>query len=103
MHLQVNREKSAVAPVEKRSFLDHRLLPDGRLGLAPKSLARAKKRRRRITKRNRGIASGRMISQANAFPLGRVTYVRHAPCKRELRRLDQWRRQRLRLRAHQAR
>ena len=96
LHLQVNREKSAVAPVEKRSFLGHRLLPDGRLGLAPKSLARAKKRLRQITKRNRGISFGRMISEANAFLSGWVTYFRHARCKRELRRLDQWLRQRLR-------
>ena len=66
------------------------------MGLASKSLARAKKRRRQITKRNRGISLGRMISEANAFLSGWVTYFRHAQCKRELRRLDQWLRQRLR-------
>jgi RNA-directed DNA polymerase len=53
LRLKVNRAKSAVAPVMERSFLGHRLLPGGRLGLAPKSLDRAKERLRRITRRNR--------------------------------------------------
>ena len=56
LRLKVNRAKSAAAPVMERSFLGHRLLPGGRLGLAPKSLVRAKVRLRRITRRNRGIA-----------------------------------------------
>ncbi|WP_261339220.1 reverse transcriptase domain-containing protein, partial [Singulisphaera acidiphila] len=37
LHLRVNREKSAVAFVEDRKFLGHRLLRGGRLGIAPKS------------------------------------------------------------------
>ena len=67
LRLEVNTSKSAVAPVGERSFLGHRLLPGGRLGLAPKSLARAKDRLRRITQRNRGIALERMIAEANSF------------------------------------
>ena len=51
LRLKVNVAKSAVAPVGERSFLGHRLLPGGRLGLAPKSLERAKDRLRRITRR----------------------------------------------------
>src|SRR5439155_8804614 len=39
---RVNREKSAVAPIEDRKFLGHRLLRGGTLGIAPKSLERAK-------------------------------------------------------------
>jgi RNA-directed DNA polymerase len=34
LRLKVNRKKSAVAPTKERSFLGHRLLPGGRLGLA---------------------------------------------------------------------
>ena len=37
LRLKVNRAKSAVAPVMERSFLGHRLLPGGRLGLARKA------------------------------------------------------------------
>ena len=60
LRLGVNRDKSAdfgelsraVAPVVERKFLGHRLLPGGRLGIAPKSLDRAKERVRQITRRN---------------------------------------------------
>ena len=40
--------------VEERKFLGHRLLRAARLGIAPKSLERAKDRIREITRRNRG-------------------------------------------------
>ncbi len=96
LHLQLNRDKSAVAPVGERSFLGHRLLRGGRLGIAPKSLARAKHRLRRITKRNRGISLARMIAEVNAFMAGWVTYFRHAHCKSHLQRLDEWIRRKLR-------
>ena len=77
LRLKVNRTKSAVAPVMERSFLGHRLLPGGRLGLAPKSLDRAKERLRRITRRNRGISLERMVAEVNSFTTGWVTYFRH--------------------------
>ena len=96
LHLEVNREKSAVAPVGERSFLGHRLLWDGRLGIAPKSLDRVRQRLRRITKRNRGISLARMIAEVNAFLAGWVGYFRHAHCKRHLQRLDEWIRRKLR-------
>jgi RNA-directed DNA polymerase len=96
LRLRVNAQKSAVAPVWERSFLGHRLLSDGRLGLAPKSLDRAKERLRRITRRNRGIALARMISEVNGFTTGWVTYFRHAACKGALRDLDEWLRRKLR-------
>jgi RNA-directed DNA polymerase len=96
LHLKVNREKSAVAPVGERKFLGHRLLPDGSLGIAPESLARVKARIRQITKRNRGVALAQMITELNAFLSGWVTYFRRARCKSHLRRLDEWIRHKLR-------
>ncbi len=96
LHLQLNRDKGAVAPVGERAFLGHRLLRGGRLGIAPKSLARAKHRLRRITKRNRGISLARMIAEVSAFMAGWVTYFRHAHCKSHLQRLDEWIRRKLR-------
>ena len=96
LHLQVNREKSAVAPVAERTFLGHRLLPDGSLGIAPASLARAKQRIRQITRRNRGVSLARMISELNSFLAGWVTYFRHARCQSHLQRLDGWIRRKLR-------
>src|SRR5262245_20194036 len=96
LRLKVNRAKSAVAAVEERSFLGYRLLPGGRLGLAPKSLTRVKERLRGITRRNRGIALERMIGEVNSFIIGWVTYFRHAACKQTLTDLDEWLRRKLR-------
>jgi RNA-directed DNA polymerase len=96
LHLRVNREKSAVAFCEERKFLGHRLLAGGKLGIAPKSLERAKQRIREITGRNRGIGLERMIEELNSFLPGWVTYFRHAACKGHLQGLDGWVRRRLR-------
>ena len=96
LHLRVNREKSAVASIEERKFLGHRLLGGGKLGIAPKSLERAKARIRAITRRNRGISLDRMIRELNSFLTGWVTYFRHAACKTHLTELDGWIRRKLR-------
>ena len=96
LHLRVNQQKSAVAPVGERQFLGHRLGKGGSLGIAPKSLARAKDRLRRITQRNRGISLERMTAEVNAFTTGWVTYFRHAQSQYALRNLDGWLRRKLR-------
>lgn len=67
LRLRVNREKSAVAFVQERKFLGHRLLAGGKLGIAPVSLQRAKNRIRQITRRNRGVELKRMIAELNSF------------------------------------
>jgi len=96
LRLRVNREKSGVAPVWERKFLGYRLLPGGRLGLAPESLKRAKARIRQITRRNRGISLEGMVHELNSFLTGWVTYFRYAECGSHLRSLDQWTRRKLR-------
>jgi RNA-directed DNA polymerase len=96
LRLRVNRTKSAVAQVSERKFLGYRLLPDGRLAIAPVSLERAKGRIREITRRNRGISLEQMISELNSFLTGWVTYFRYASAREHLRRLDEWIRRRLR-------
>lgn len=96
LRLRVNRGKSAVAYIEERKFLGHRLLGGGKLGIAPRSLERAKDRIRQITRRNRGISLGRMIGELNSFLTGWVTYFRYAACKSHLADLDGWVRRKLR-------
>jgi len=96
LRLRVNREKSAVAYVEERKFLGHRLLAGGRLGIAPKSLDRMQERVREITRRNRGVSFERVIQELNGFLTGWVTYFRYAECKAHLQRLDEWIRKKLR-------
>jgi len=96
LHLRVNREKSAVAHVQERKFLGHRLLSGGGLGIAARSLGRAKGRIREITRRSRGISLERMVQELNSFLAGWVTYFRHAACKSHLTGLDGWIRRKLR-------
>ena len=96
LRLRVNWEKSAVAYVAERQFLGYRLLRDGRLGIASRSLERAKRRIREITRRNRGVSIERMIRELNSYLTGWVTYFRYAACKTHLQRLDEWIRRKLR-------
>jgi RNA-directed DNA polymerase len=96
LRLRVNREKSAVAPVEERQFLGHRLRNDGELGVAPKSVVRVKERIRQITRRNRGIEIGVMVGELNSYLTGWVTYFRFAKCKTLLHELAGWVRRKLR-------
>ena len=96
LRLRVNRQKSAAAAVGERKFLGYRLLGDGTLTLAPKSLDRAKDRIRDITRRNRGVSFERMIGNLNSFLSGWVTYFRHAKAKSVLAELDSWIRRKLR-------
>jgi RNA-directed DNA polymerase len=96
LRLRVNWEKSAVTRVEKRQFLGYRILWDGRLAIAPRSLKRVKRRIREITRRNRGVSLERMMWELNSYLTGWVTYFRHAACKGHLQRLDEWIRRKLR-------
>jgi RNA-directed DNA polymerase len=96
LRLRVNQEKSAAAPVQERQFLGYRILWDGRLVIAPRSLERAKRRIRQITRRNRGISLEQMIRELNSYLTGWMTYFRYAACKSHLQRLDEWIRRKLR-------
>lgn len=96
LKLRVNREKRAVAYVGDRKFLGYRLLAGGRLTVAPKSWERFKERIRAITRRNRGVAAERIISELNSFTTGWVTYFRLAECKTRLRDMDEWMRHKVR-------
>ena len=96
LRLRVNRVKSAVAPVGERKFLGHRLLLNGKLGIAPKSIKRAKEKIRQITRRNRGVSLARVIVELNLFLVGWITYYRYAACRFDLQCLDEWLRRKLR-------
>lgn len=96
LKLRVNRDKSAVAPVGERKFLGHRLLLNGKLGISPKSIQRAKDKVRQITRRNRGVSFAQVIIELNLFLVGWLIYYRFAACRFELQCLDAWIRRKLR-------
>jgi RNA-directed DNA polymerase len=96
LQLRVNREKSAVANVGERKFLGHRLLLNGKLGITPKSIDRAKEKIRQITRRARGVSLAQVIVELNLFLVGWILYYRHAACRFQLQCLDEWIRRKLR-------
>jgi RNA-directed DNA polymerase len=96
LKLRVNREKSAVAPVRERKFLGHRLLRNGKLGISPKSIDRAKDKIREVTRRSRGVSLVQVITELNSFLSGWIIYYRFAAFRGELIRMDEWIRRRLR-------
>jgi RNA-directed DNA polymerase len=96
LRLRVNREKSAVAPVGERKFLGHRLLLNGKLGISPKSIQRAKEKIRQIARRNRGVSLTQVIIELNLFLVGWLTYYRYAAFRFELQCPDEWIRRKLR-------
>jgi len=96
LKLNVNRTKSAVAPVWERKFLGYRLLTGGKLGIAPQSVARVKEKVRQITRRNRGRSLGVVVLELNALIRGWVAYFRLAQAKGTMRDLDAWLRRKLR-------
>lgn len=96
LKLKVNQTKSAVAPVWERKFLGYRLLPEGKLGIAPQSVARLKEKLRHITKRNRGCSLEQIVSELNRLIRGWVAYFRLAQAKGTMRELDAWMRRKIR-------
>lgn len=96
LKLQVNRKKSACAPVNERQFLGYRLMPPGYLTIAPKSLRRMRRRVRELTYRNRGSSLARVIKELTQYLRGWLHYFKLAKAKSILRDLDSWIRRRLR-------
>ena len=96
LKLRVNQDKSAVAPVHERKFLGYRLLTQGVLTIAPKSLERVRGRIRLLTRRNRGRKLETVVRQLNEFLNGWVVYYRHAAMQAHLTDLDIWVRRKLR-------
>jgi RNA-directed DNA polymerase len=96
LKLRVNRDKSAVAPVQERKFLGYRLRAGGMLMIAPKSLERAHETIRRLTRRNRGRSLPQIIRELNKSLDGWVVYYRLAAMKAHLFHMDVWLRRKLR-------
>jgi len=96
LKLKLNEEKSAVAEVSTRKFLGYRILRDGRLVIAPKSLERAKDKIRKLTKRSRGKSLSTIIKELNIYLIGWVNYFGLSKSQSALQVLDMWIRRKLR-------
>jgi len=59
------------------------LLLNGKLGISPMSVKRAKEKIRQITRRNRGVSLVQVIVELNLFLIGWLNYYRYAACRFE--------------------
>jgi len=96
LKLKVNCTKSAVAAVGERKFLGYRITEEGRLEVAPASLARVRAALKAITSRRRGVSLERVIEQLNARTTGWVRYFALAYYADPFKGLDGWLRRKLR-------
>jgi RNA-directed DNA polymerase len=100
LKLKVNQAKSAVARPGQRKFLGfsftHEREPRRRI--APKAIARFKKRIRELTRRTRGISLAQMVKDTTTYLRGWLAYFGDCQTPSVLQRLEQWLRRRLRSR-----
>ncbi len=97
LKLKVNLEKSGVRRCDDVKFLGHTVMGDGKIRIADKSIESFKKKIREVTKRNRAIPLGRLISETNLVIQGWTTYFRKCNTWLSgLRDMDGWIRNRIR-------
>jgi len=99
LHLVINEEKSAVAPVWSRQFLGYAFWRHSgtvRLRVAPKSYQRLKERLRDMTPRVVGRNLAAIIERLTPQLRGWKAYFQFADGRDQMRRIDGWLRRRLR-------
>ena len=98
LRLRVNRDKSTVDRLWKRTFLGYTVTDQRRPRLkpAPSSIKRVKDRIREITHRGRGRNLQKVIEEISRYLRGWFGYFRLSSVKQTFDLLDQWIRRRLR-------
>lgn len=96
LKLPVNREKSGWGRPWERHMLGFRLLADGRIGIAPKSLERYREKVRRLWDARQSLTSKELVGQWMRYVRGWWNYFRLADVRDALGRLDGWVRRHMR-------
>jgi RNA-directed DNA polymerase len=98
LKLRVNESKSAVARPKERQFLGFSFTGgrEPKRRIAPKAVARFRKRIRELTRRTRGVSFRRMIDDVSVYVRGWRGYFEFCQTPSVLRDLDSWIRRRLR-------
>jgi len=98
LKLKVNQSKSKVDRPWRCKFLGFRIIvgKEAKRGVAPKSLARFKKRVRQLTCYRRGVTIEQMIEKLNRYLIGWRGYYGYCQTASVLVRLDSWIRRRFR-------
>ena len=98
LKLKVNEEKSAVGQPRERKFLGFSFTgeKEPRRRIAPKAIARFKKRIRELTRRTRGVSIEKMAEDVARYLRGWTSYFGKCQTPSVLRELEKWLRRRLR-------
>jgi RNA-directed DNA polymerase len=98
LKLKVNQAKSAVARPGQRKLLGFSFTGERepRRRIAPKAIARFKKRIREQTRRTRGISLKQMVTQVATYLRGWLGYFGDCQTPSVLQTLESWLRRRLR-------
>jgi group II intron reverse transcriptase/maturase len=94
--LKVNEEKSRICRGYELNFLGHSILKGGKLGLSQKSEERIKQKVKYITRRNRGVSLGKLLTELRSYMQGWLYYFRYATMKRKMEQMDRWIKRKLR-------
>jgi RNA-directed DNA polymerase len=98
LKLKVNETKSAVGQPQERKFLGFSFTweREPRRRIAPKAIARFKKRIRELTRRTRGVSIEQMAEELSRYLRGWLGYFGKCQTPSVLERLEGWLRRRLR-------
>lgn len=100
LRLEVNEQKSAVAPMQSRKFLGYDFWyargGEVKRGVAKKTIVTFKQKLRELTRRKRGMSLKRVVEDVSALVRGWKGYFRLAQTPGVFRDLDKWIRHRLR-------
>jgi RNA-directed DNA polymerase len=98
LKLQVNPDKSGVAPASRRDFLGYGLIgrDKARLKVAKASIQRLRGRVKDVLRKRRGVSVLAAIAALNPLLRGWTSYFRHAQVKDVWQDLDGWVRRKLR-------
>jgi len=96
LKLKVNEQKSQVCKSSDTKFLGYTILETGMITVSNQNVVRLKKKIRELTKRNRGVSFGKVVSDLSPVLRGWLNYFHIAKCKSLLRNLDAWIRRKLR-------
>jgi RNA-directed DNA polymerase len=96
LRLKVNPAKSGTGRVHERKFLGFRLDREGRIGVAPESVARFKQKVREMWNARQGLTSNQLRDGWSRYVRGWWNYYRRAGVRQPVFRLEGWIRRHIR-------
>jgi RNA-directed DNA polymerase len=96
LKVEVNRDKSGSGPSDQSGLLGFRLYADGRIGVAPKAVARLKAKVRELWNARQSLTSEQLRDQWQRYIRGWWNYFQLADWRREVENLTGWTRRHMR-------